>query len=220
MNSQLFQLLNNPWVILSAYVFGLLGGISAIYAFIDRKKNQKNFDILIRDKKEINWTDVMLGVEKIYREGIKKFKPDIIVSFSDTAMIVTSLVVNRILQKNEDVPPVFILQLQGKDEKLTDSYFAQNWPILRTHGWHIFVPPELLKQTSAKILLIVDFVVSGSSVVEVRSLLERNNFTKSNIKAWSLVGVNSPKRKFDKNELQLWILLNNTEVKFPWGPAY
>jgi hypothetical protein len=190
-----------------------------------RKQNAlllEQLEKLRREKRVVTWNEVALGAEAIFESGVNGFTPDIMITFSDTAMIVAGLVQKKVREKWRKVLPVGCLTLQTKGDDTQNHWFPEEDQMYETGGWRVFVPKWLLEKKGAKILIIVDAVSSAQSVTSLRSILEDEGFEPDNIMTWTILEFrfSSEDREGIGRSINRVIEVDHPKVEFPWGWAF
>ena len=199
-------------------VISVLVGVAGIVTAVicGRKYNK-----LLRDRHRFSWDDVVLGAQAVIKKTLYRFDPDIVVSFSDTALVVAGLVMAE-MERRKRLPPFYCLMLEHKAENGTVLRFPRDdeYKVVSTHTWNIFVPIRLLRETEARILIVSDAVFTAESMYAVRELMVENGAKKENIRTCALVAFGVPEKRRLGDDLKVAYEVDHRQVYLPWGEAF
>lgn len=205
-------------------IIGLAGLIFGLASFSwncrkskkDKNENYQKISNLLDEKNQkiYDWDLVDSGIKKISEEGILKEKPDILITFSTTASLVASLVLNKV---NSNLPfyCLMVLEEDLKSYNLSEEY----WERIPVGKRNIFIPKELYFHKKSKVLFIDDCVHTSHSMFEVCKKLESNGFSRKKLINWALLRFGKPKQNYLGDELNVIYESMNMNCKMPWGKA-
>ena len=196
----------NSFTIIATAV-GLLGSIGTFYFGLRTVR-------LERARIFFTWADVERGASDLLKSVDKVFQADVLLMTSGPPAIVGSIA----MVQSDRYLPVYL----GIQEDKRGPLFAcppSDHAIVATEKFNIYIPKTLCADTSKKVIIFQDCVISGDSLVGLVRFLEDAGFARNNICTASLV-CSQIALDSGKGPDMHWYATPHSEFNFPWGKWY
>jgi hypoxanthine phosphoribosyltransferase len=196
--------MNTLTILLS--VIGILGTVGTFYFGIEslRLKWARN---------SITWKEIERGTADIFKKADKDFQPEILLTMSGPGAIITSL---AMIQSGRFLPVYTIILEDKTGYSFKDK--PKGYIPISTHKWNLYVPEQILNETSKRVMVIDDCVMTGDIKAVVCEFLEDHHFPKENI--FFAVLVCSQIAVTTSKAPHLHWRLSHGDFYFPWGKWY
>ncbi len=163
--------------------------------------------------RSLDWTDVTLGATDLARSLSKEFTPDVIFAGSIRGGVIAFFVAEALQLQI----PIFIGITEWNDSSTLGGAF-DGFDTVRTNKVHLHIPETLYKQTTLRLLIVDDLVVSGDALASIRQHCVEHGFSNENIRTMTLVAteVAIQNRKAPDH---YWRQTESHRFYFPWGEA-
>jgi hypoxanthine phosphoribosyltransferase len=194
-------LTDNKLSILLTIFFGLL---SAYYQMENKRLN--------KEKRRINWEDLMSLTRSLRQKIYRDYKPQIF--FSPCRRGAT--IANLMFLPNENVPLYVGIR---EDTRVTHklNLDKKDFEVVSTGKYDHYIPNSLFEKTDSKLLIIDDFAETGDSLSTIVKYLIGKGFDKDKIKTATVVcsqtAVNANKKP------DFFSIEMPGDFYFPWGKA-
>ena len=189
------------------FLFGLVGLVGTIIGVISYIKARR----IAIEKLRFSWSDVVNGSRAISKKGIKKFKPDAILTFSGAGSIFGNL---ALLFSGEYLPIYTVVEFPAAKDERANTMIG--FIPVRTSKWLLCIPETLLAHIKGKILVIHDSSISGTGLAAIKQKLIQLGFKEANIFMACFVAT---KASIDANLAPDFYFhsLDNSTFYYPWG---
>jgi hypothetical protein len=147
----------------------------------------------------------------ILKKAERDFKPELLLMMSGPGGIVTNLA----MVKSGRFYPIYTAMLENKKIP-TFSFAPKGYTKISTKKWNIYLPDVIFEESSKRILIIDDCVMSGDVQSTVRNFFSDKGISETNFMFASLVcsKIAQPASKAP----EIYGYLNpHGEFYFPWG---
>lgn len=192
-------------------ILGIISILGTIGTFYFGHKAEK----MAKEKQRFSWADVEDGCRALNRKALKRYKPDLIVCFSGPS----SIIANLMIQLSDYFVSVYVSILQKSGTGRRDQFSLDNYQTIVTSKWRLHIPSEVFADTSKKVLLVDDCVISGDSLALLKKTLLDNGFSNDKVRSCCLICSNIAKET-NKAPNYYQYLLENSVFYLPWGKGY
>lgn len=163
-----------------------------------------------KERKTISWKEINnIGIPCLAKK-VTELEPDVIVTLSGRGGIVTNLVITELNNKY----PVYTCILKNRIQKT--FYKPQDWKMIRTSKWNIFLCPNIYNMLYKRILIMDDITSSGETIEEIIKELVKNGISMDNIFSMALVADKETHKNKHIPDFY-YKIVNIDEYTVPWG---
>lgn len=193
-----------------SFLIGVIGtALSALGIFLTIRSNKAT-----RKSKTIDWGQLQTASKYLCKKIKKKdFTPQIIITPGQKGGIISQLIIDYL-----DIQiPIYCGYLLSKENPINES-LSQNYILIETTKWYVYLPKCLENSTSYNILIVDDFVMSGDFLHKLLERLHQYGYEDESIISCS-VATTSVAIKTNKQPTFYWKVIDAEDSYFPWGKA-
>lgn len=192
-----------------SFIIGIIGTLLSAYgAYLTVRSNQQT-----RKSKTIDWGQMQTACKYICKQLKNNFIPDAIITPGQKGGILAQLILD-----NLDLEiPIYTGFLISKEKK-SNEILSENYILLETTKWNVFLPKSIEVSKDMKILIVDDLVMSGDFLYKLQNRLIEYGYSKKNIQSCSIATTtvaNATKKSPD----YYWKIVDADDCYFPWGKA-
>jgi len=190
-----------------ASIIGVLGTVGTFYYGFRAKD-------LRRERVSFGWDDIETGTIDLLKAVERCFHPDALLITSGPPAIVGSI---AMVQSGRFLPTYLGVQEDKRGYQFNNP--LPNHKIISTEKFNIHIPESIFLDTSKKLLILQDCVISGDSLAGIVNMLIAGGYPRGNIHTAALV-CSQIARDSNKAPDHYWFPSPYSEFYFPWGKWY
>jgi hypoxanthine phosphoribosyltransferase len=202
---------NNAGTIIS--IISLIATIVSTYIAVIQSMKVR---VLRKQKHRLSWDDMEVGINQLFKEIEKDYKPEIVICLSERGTAIVTMgfaVFGRNL-------PIFTAFWQDPNKEMMDLS-NMGFIELNSRGRKFFLPEVVLNFKDKKLLVIDDWAFSGQAMTYMYNVLKNNGVSDENIRCAALV-VTPPAKSVLKpanSKFYHYYEFPDNDFYFPWGKA-